>query len=746
MLLVGLAVLGIAVLMVIAQVETGRVYTSASYAKDHTVPAINLLDGVTNLVESQRANFWQSLAQTEAAQVATFVGGIQDARPNIEAAFGQYETLLRDEKDRGLLADDRAVIKSYGDLIDKALAMASQNRKTEARDLMMQGQDVFDATIDTIEAHRRYNKDLGDEAGSQGLRLKTIAFRVEVAVGVVTAALLMGVAFIVIRSLTRALTHSVEVLGEIERGNYESTVTIAVHDETGRVLKSLETMQRSLKERTELDRKRADSDRELAASQRAAAAENARIRNALDRVSVGAMLADVDGTVIYVNDAMQGLLRGRAAEFRKLLPQFDAELIVGGPLEAFQVPAFERGSLAALTTAHTAELKAGDASLRIVANPVVDGDGARVGTVLQWFDRTQEVAIEEEVQRTVDQALDGNLTARIEEAGKDGFFKSLAGGMNRLVGNMADVLRTISTAAAEVGTGAEEISRGNADLSQRTEEQASSLEETASSMEEMTSAVKSNADNAAQASQLALAARDQADRGSAVVQSAVVAMNEINASSRRIADIIGVIDDIAFQTNLLALNAAVEAARAGEQGRGFAVVASEVRNLASRSAAAAKEIKGLIQDSVSKVDDGTKLVGASGKVLQEILAGVKKVTDVVAEIAASSQEQASGIEQVNKAVMSMDEVTQQNAALVEEASAAAQALSGQAASLAQLMTRFQVGGTTPEQRLPLTRAAIPLSGERRAASRPWSDRPKPGVSAADERVSAAKTSDGWESF
>jgi methyl-accepting chemotaxis protein len=262
----------------------------------------------------------------------------------------------------------------------------------------------------------------------------------------------------------------------------------------------------------------------------------------------------------------------------------------------------------------------------------------------------------------------------------------------------------------------------------------------------MTAAVKSNADNAAQASQLALAARDQADRGRSVVQSAVIAMSEINASSKKIADIISVIDDIAFQTNLLALNAAVEAARAGEQGRGFAVVASEVRNLASRSAAAAKEIKGLIQDSVTKVDDGTKLVGASGKVLQEILAGVKKVTDVVAEIAASSHEQASGIEQVNKAVMSMDEVTQQNAALVEEASAAAQALSGQAASLTQLMAQFQVGGAIPAQRPPAAHGAIPLSGERRAANRPWGDRPKPGTSVAAERVSAPLAGDGWESF
>ena len=239
--------------------------------------------------------------------------------------------------------------------------------------------------------------------------------------------------------------------------------------------------------------------------------------------------------------------------------------------------------------------------------------------MVQWLDRTQEVATEDEVQAIVAKAIDGDLTARIREEGKEAFFKTLAGGMNRLLANMADVVRSMSRAAAEVRTGSEEISRGNADLSQRTEEQASSLEETASSMEEMTSTVKNNADNAAQANQLATAAREQAEAGGAVVGAAVAAMGEINASSKRIADIISVIDEIAFQTNLLALNAAVEAARAGEQGRGFAVVASEVSNLASRSAEAAKEIKTLIQDSVGKVTEGTKLVDESGKVLAEIV-------------------------------------------------------------------------------------------------------------------------------
>ncbi|WP_366915051.1 methyl-accepting chemotaxis protein [Polaromonas sp.] len=282
----------------------------------------------------------------------------------------------------------------------------------------------------------------------------------------------------------------------------------------------------------------------------------------------------------------------------------------------------------------------------------------------------------------------GDLAVAIDTQPNDQ--TSLLVAMKAMRDNLAKIVGEVRTGTDTIATATGQIAAGNQDLSSRTEEQASSLEETAASMEELTSTVKQNADNARQANQLAVTASSVAIRGGSVVSQVVDTMGAINTSSRKIVDIISVIEGIAFQTNILALNAAVEAARAGEQGRGFAVVAAEVRNLAQRSAAAAKEIKTLIDDSVDKVQEGSTQVAEAGKTMDEIVDSVKRVTDIMAEITAASQEQTSGIEQINQAITQMDQVTQQNAALVEEAAAAAGSLQEQASSLSQVVSVFKL--------------------------------------------------------
>ncbi|MDG2519809.1 methyl-accepting chemotaxis protein [Lysobacter soli] len=336
-------------------------------------------------------------------------------------------------------------------------------------------------------------------------------------------------------------------------------------------------------------------------------------------------------------------------------------------------------------------------------NPIFDMNGKPFKVVKYATDISAQVRDTHALQRAVEQthvvvnaAKDGDLTRRIETADKTGSIAQLCEGINSLVDAMAGILGQIKVAADTIGEGAREIAAGNTDLSQRTESQAASLEETASSMDEITSTVRHTADNARQANQLAIEATAIASRGGDAVHGVVDTMSQISQSSKKIADIIGVIDGIAFQTNILALNAAVEAARAGEQGRGFAVVASEVRSLAQRSATAAKEIKHLIGDSVERVGAGTRLVESAGRTMDEIVGSVKRVADLIGDISAATLQQSAGIEQINQAIAHMDQSTQQNAALVEEASAAARSMEEQASDLMQTVASFRLSSNAPQ--------------------------------------------------
>ena len=355
---------------------------------------------------------------------------------------------------------------------------------------------------------------------------------------------------------------------------------------------------------------------------------------------------------------------------------------------------------------------------------------------------------------------EGDLSIAIDTKSSDR--GSLLIEMKQMRNSLVDIVSQVRRGTHTITTASREIAAGNTDLSSRTELQASSLEKTASAMEELTSTVKQNADNAREANHLAATASDVARKGGEVVSQVVGTMGEINSSASKIADIIGVIDGIAFQTNILALNAAVEAARAGEQGRGFAVVASEVRNLAQRSAAAAKEIKQLIGDSVEKIGRGSKLVGQAGETMDEVVASVKRVTDIMSDIASASAEQSAGIEQVNLSIIEMDGMTQQNAALVEEAAAAFQSLQDQAAELQRVVSIFKLAEgeeqaivDAPAPRATASRAVVVRPAAKPQLKKPAAAKAKTPVQeerAADapastaKKVAAAAASDDWEEF
>ena len=509
------------------------------------------------------------------------------------------------------------------------------------------------------------------------------------------------------RGLTRSMRRAVAAFAAIEAGNYDHEIVADSVDETGQVLHSLEKMQTTLRVRIEGDR--------------IVLAENTRVRQALDNAGTAVLVVDEKGSIVYGNETGRSLFADLEADIRRDWPRFSTAGLIGASIDIFKPEScLNKASLDGLRTSLNKVLTLGGHTLVLNASPIVDDRGARLGTVLEWRNRSAQVAAESEVRSIVGNAVLGNLQARLPVAGKSGFHGNLAAGLNELLDNVSGVVSTIKGAVVEMRSSADEISRGNTELSARTETQSAALEQTGGAMQEMTATVSQNADNAAHANELAVAARSRAESGGVVVASAVAAMQQINASSRKIADIIGVIDEIAFQTNLLALNAAVEAARAGDQGRGFAVVAAEVRNLAGRSAQAAKQIKELISDSVTKVGDGAKLVDRSGEMLREIVEATQKVSTIVAEIAAATRQQSAGIGEVNSAITKIDEMTGKNAALVQENAAMAAALLDRTASLNEAMDRYQLNGDLePSSRSSdmTPRRGEPVSGSRLAVVR-----------------------------
>lgn len=608
-----------------------------------------------------------------------------------------------------------------------------------ATDRMVKGADqVLSSKLDEISAmvQARVKSDLAEyeanaQANSQAHKRAAISMTILL---LLTGGLW---AYLMISTIMARLRTARNALEKMARGDYNSYIAPQPHNELGYMLNAMRSMQTKLGfDVVEMAR---------------IANENLGVRISLDNVSTGVMIANQAGEISYSNKAMREIFLSVEGAIRQRHPQFNPDNVIGTNIDVFHAgSAKQRQILADMTATRRSTIVIGGHHFSVVFNPVISKKGVRLGTVMEWEDQTVEVEIQGEVAQIVSAAVQGDFSQRLETTNKEGFMLELSEGINKLVetsdkglqeavrmlGSLArgdltdritteysgafgelkndanataeklsDIIAQIKGATDSINIAAQEIASGNNDLSQRTEQNAASLEETAASMEEITSIVKHNADNANRANQLAIGASEVATKGGEVVQEVVTTMDSINEASRKIVDIISVIDGIAFQTNILALNAAVEAARAGEQGRGFAVVAGEVRNLAQRSAVAAKEIKILIGDSVQRVEGGSKLVTQAGLTMEEIVSSIKRVTEIMSQITGASEEQSTGIAQINHAISQMDGVTQQNAALVEEAAAAAESLAGEAVNLSQAISFFKIDNLT--DRSPAPRLSLP---------------------------------------
>ncbi|EKT4065139.1 HAMP domain-containing protein [Stenotrophomonas maltophilia] len=542
--------------------------------------------------------------------------------------------------------------------------------------------------------------------------------------------LLLGslAAWAITRSLTRPLEGAVKLADGIANGRLDNSIDASGNDEVTQLLRSMQRMQAQLQ------------------SVMAAQGELARQHDAGSlsyRMDESAFPGDY-GRMVHETNALVGShvqVQNRLIEVMKHYARGDLSVDMD-PLP---------GEKAAITQAMDetkTSLSAINGEIRRLATAAAAGDFSLRGDedrfaydfrdMVAGLNRLMQTTDENLVQvSTLLQAISrGDLTVRMQ-GDFHGVFARMRDDCNATVDQLKQIVGRIQSSASSINLAAGEIASGNTDLSRRTEQQAANLEETAASMEELTSTVKQNAEHARQANQLAIGAHGVASQGGEVVGQVVTTMSAIEASSKKIAEIISVIDGIAFQTNILALNAAVEAARAGEQGRGFAVVASEVRTLAQRSAGAAKEIKGLIEDSVGKVADGSALVRQAGTTMGEIVASVQRVTDIMADISAASQEQSSGIEQVNQAVVQMDETTQQNAALVEETSAAARSMEEQANLLAEAVSVFRTGAAAAAVSVPRALAAVAAS---------VTPVRRPAVLSPRIEPTLAANAGGWEEF
>ncbi|CAD7380933.1 methyl-accepting chemotaxis protein [Xanthomonas arboricola] len=575
-----------------------------------------------------------------------------------------------------------------------------------------------DAIRTYSDAQRKSSQLAYDQANASMARGRAMLIGGGLAVVLLSALL----AWTITRSLTGPLNRATRAAEAIADGRLDNQVHSEASDETGRLLQAMDKMQSQVRNliTAQLDMAKRHDNGQISFRMDADAFPG----------DYGRMAGDTNA---LVDSHVQVTLR---------LAQIMGRYAIGDLSEDMDALPGEKARLTDTMAQVKTNLAAMNQQIKQLAQSAADGDfGARGDAAQFQFDFRVMVESLNQLMATADGSLQslsgilraiaaGDLTARMDGEFK-GVFAQMRDDANATATQLSGIVGHIQHSATSINAAASEIAAGNQDLSQRTEQQAANLEETAASMEELTSTVRQNAESARQANQLAIGAASVASQGGEVVSKVVDTMSGIEASSKRIADIISVIDGISFQTNILALNAAVEAARAGDQGRGFAVVASEVRTLAQRSSAAAKEIKSLIDDSVQRVADGSQLVDQAGKTMAEIVASVQRVTNIMGEISAASQEQSAGIEQVNQTVTHMDEATQQNAALVEEATAAARAMEEQAQQLTEAVAVFKIVEQGQAARQPAAMVAAPVNA--RFAARPAA---RAGSNAAPRRSTA----------